>query len=310
MAGAALHEVGDGVWAYLNDRATWGYSNAGLITGEGSSLLVDTLFDLQLTRAMLDAMAPITDARAIATVLNTHANGDHCYGNQLVRDTRIIASDASAKEMDEVPPPLLHAFKQLDLGVEGNKFVADAFGPFRFDDIEPTLPNETFSGSLTVDAGGRPVTLDEVGPAHTRGDVIAWVPDARVVLTGDILFIGSTPIVWAGPIGNWLAACHRIRDLTPAVIVPGHGPLTDVEGVQQVEGYLEWLRRESVLRHGAGLDVVEAAWDLDLGEYAEWADAERIVVNVDAVYAELDPAHRRMNAVTAFREMGRYRSGR
>jgi hypothetical protein len=57
------------------------------------------------------------------------------------------------------------------------------------------------------------------------------------------------------------------------------------------------------------MEVVETAWDLDLGEYTDWADAERIVVNVDAVYAELDPAHTRMNAVTAFREMGRYRAG-
>jgi glyoxylase-like metal-dependent hydrolase (beta-lactamase superfamily II) len=309
VVNTALHEVGDRVWAYLDDRATWGYSNAGLIGGERSSLLVDTLFDLRMTRAMLDAMAPITATRGIATVLNTHANGDHCYGNQLLRDARIIASDASANEMDDVPPPLLHAFKQLDLGEQGNQLVADAFGPFRFDDIEATLPNETFSGSLTVEVGGRPVALEEVGPAHTRGDVIAWVPDARVVFTGDILFIGSTPIVWAGPVDNWIAACRRIRDLKAAVIVPGHGPLTDAGGVQQVEGYLEWLRRESVKRHDAGMEVVETAWDLDLGEYADWADAERIVVNVDAVYAELDPAHTRMNAVTAFREMGRYRAG-
>ena len=305
---ASLREVGDGVWAYLQPLATWGYSNAGLVGGDGASLLVDTLFDLRLTRAMLDAMAAVTAWRAIATVVNTHANGDHCYGNQLVRGARIVTSEASANEMDDVPPSLLHAFKQLDLGEEGNRFVADAFGPFRFDDIEDTRPTDTFTGSLAVAVGDRPVTLEEVGPAHTRGDVIAWVPDARVVFTGDILFIDSTPIVWAGPVENWLAACRRIRDLAPAVVVPGHGPLTDLDGVGQVEGYLEWLHREAAKRHGGGMDVLAAAWDLELGDYGEWADTERIVVNVDAVYAELDPDHRRMNAVDSFREMGRYRA--
>src|SRR3954470_4680055 len=86
-----LHEVADGVWAYLQPDGSWGYSNAGLIAGDGDSLLVDTLFDLKLTRAMLDSMRPVTDAAPIATVVNTHANGDHCYGNQLVSDARIIA---------------------------------------------------------------------------------------------------------------------------------------------------------------------------------------------------------------------------
>ncbi len=303
-----LREVADGVWAYLQDRATWGYSNAGLVGGDGASLLVDTLFDLRLTRAMLDAMAPVTATRGIETVVNTHANGDHCFGNQLVRDARIVASAASAAEMDDVPPSVLHAFKQLDLGEAGNHYVADAFGPFRFDDIEPTPPTDTFDGSLTLAAGGRAVALEEVGPAHTRGDVIAWVPDARVVFTGDILFIGSTPIIWTGPVANWLAACRRIRELDAAAIVPGHGPLTDATGVRQVEGYLEWLQREATKRRDAGMSALDAAWDVELGDYEGWADAERVVVNVDAVYAELDPGHRRINAVDAFREMGRYRA--
>lgn len=305
-----LHEVADGVWAYLQPDGSWGYSNAGLVAGDGTSLLVDTLFDLQLTRAMLDAMRGVTDTQPIGTVVNTHANGDHCYGNQLVRDARIITSDAAAEEMDEVPPPLLHAFKGLDLGEDANAFVADAFGPFTFDDIESVPPTDTFSGSITVEVGGRAVTLEEVGPAHTKGDVIAWLDDGDIVFTGDILFHGSTPIMWAGPIGNWIAACRRIRELEPSVVVPGHGPLADVEGVAQFERYLEWIDGESTTRHRAGMSAIDAAWDIELGEYAEWGDRERTIVNVDSIYAGLDPDHRRLNAVQAFKEMGRYRAHR
>jgi glyoxylase-like metal-dependent hydrolase (beta-lactamase superfamily II) len=242
--------------------------------------------------------------------VNTHANGDHCYGNQLVRGARIVASDAAAGEMDDVPPPLLHAFKQLDIGEEGNAFVADAFGPFRFDDIESVPPTETFSGSVTMDVGGRPVTLEEVGPAHTRGDVIAFLDDGDVVFTGDILFHGSTPIIWAGPVGNWITACRRIRALRPSVVVPGHGPLADATGVEQLERYLGWLEGEVTVRHRAGMSAIDAAWDIELGDYAGWGDRERTVVNVDTIYAGLDPAHERMNAVKAFREMGRYRAHR
>ena len=71
-----LHEVADGVFAWLQPDGGWGWSNAGLLATDGGSLLVDTLFDLELTRTMLDAMAPITDTRPIGTLVNTHANGD------------------------------------------------------------------------------------------------------------------------------------------------------------------------------------------------------------------------------------------
>ncbi|MCU1353332.1 MAG: hypothetical protein JWM05_2541 [Acidimicrobiales bacterium] len=305
-----LTEVADGAWAYLQPDGSWGYSNAGLVAGEGTSLLVDTLFDLRLTRTMLAAMDPFLDGRPIDTLVNTHANGDHTYGNQLLAGARIVASDAAAREMDEVPPSLLHALGQLDLGDDGNRFVADAFGPFRFDDIEPTLPTETFAERLELDVGGRVVVLEMVGPAHTAGDVIAHVPDAGLVFTGDIVFHGSTPIVWAGPVAGWRTACRRIAELAPSVVVPGHGPVTDLSGVDQVAGYLEWISAEAAARHQAGMTALEAAWDIEPGHYTAWHDAERIVVNVDAAFADLDPGHQRMDVLTAMREMGRYRYGR
>jgi glyoxylase-like metal-dependent hydrolase (beta-lactamase superfamily II) len=310
MAEPTLSEVADGVWAYVMPSGSWGYSNTGLVAGADGSLLVDTLFDLQLTRDMLDAMRAVTATRPIGTVVNTHANGDHCYGNQLLGDSRIVASQAAAEEMDEVPPALMHTFKSLDIGEDGNRLVADAFGPFRFDDIEPVPPTDTFTGSTTIAVGASTITLEEVGPAHTQGDVIAWHPDSRVVFTGDILFHGSTPIMWAGPIGNWIAACRRIRELAPAVVVPGHGPLADVAGVAQFERYLEWIDGEATKRHAAGMTALDAAWDIELGEYADWGDSERTVITVDSIYAGLDPDHRRMNAIKAFQEMGRYRARR
>jgi cyclase len=307
-----LQEVADGVWAYLQPDGSWGYSNAGLVAGEGASLLVDTLFDLRLTAAMLDTMAPHTATRPIATVVNTHANGDHCHGNQLVagRGVRVITSAATAKEMTELPAAALAALTRLDIGEDGNRFVAEAFGPFDFEGIDVPPPTDTFQGTLTTDAGGRKVVLYEVGPAHTGGDVIAHVPDREVVFAGDILFIGGTPIVWAGPVGNWLAACRRIRELAPSVVVPGHGPLTDAAGVLDMEGYFEWLLDETTSRRAAGMTALDAAWDIDLGPYEAWTDTERVVVNVDAAYGEFDPAHQRMNALTAMREMGRYRAAR
>ncbi len=94
-----------GSGAYLQPDGGWGWSNAGLITDGDAALLVDTLFDLRLTAEMLAVMRRATPAAdRFDTVVNTHANGDHCYGNSLVAGAEIIASTACAREMVEVPP--------------------------------------------------------------------------------------------------------------------------------------------------------------------------------------------------------------
>lgn len=286
-----LHEVGDGLFAYLQPDGGWGWSNAGLVRGDGGSLLVDTLFDLVLTREMLDAMAPVTGTAPIQTLVNTHANGDHCYGNQLVTGAEVIASAASAAEMEALPPSALAAMLGLDLGEPANGYLRRAFGAFEFEGIEAPHPDRTFEGSLSLEVAGRRVELIELGPAHTAGDVVVHLPDAQAVFTGDLLFIGGTPIIWDGPVANWVAACDRIVELGCHVIVPGHGPLTDAHGVRAVSDYLTFVHREASARHAAGLTVAEAAHDIELGAYRDWTDWERIVINVDAVYRELDPGH-------------------
>src|ERR1043165_1555680 len=99
-----LHDLGNGCFAYLQPDGGWGWSNAGLIVDRDQTLLVDTLFDLELTREMLDRMsAAVPAARSIGRLVNTHANGDHTFGNQLVKDAEIIASRACAEEMKERP---------------------------------------------------------------------------------------------------------------------------------------------------------------------------------------------------------------
>jgi cyclase len=295
-----LHEVGDGVFAWLQPDGGWGWSNAGLLRGDGGSLLVDTLFDLNLTRAMLDAMAPITATAPVVTLVNTHANGDHCYGNQLVTGAEVIASAASAAEMEQLPPSTLGMMTSLDLGDATNRYIAKAFGPFAFDGIEPPRPDRTFSGALRLEVAGQRVELVEVGPAHTAGDVIVHLPDAGTVFTGDILFHDGTPLIWDGPVQNWLDACDRILGLDCAVIVPGHGPLADTQAVRDTAAYLTFVRDEATARHAAGLSATEAAWDIDLGTYADWGESERIALNVDAVYREIDATYETPGVLALF----------
>ena len=301
-----LSDLGHGSWAYLQPDGSWGYSNAGLITDSGESLLVDTLFDLPLTQSMLTAMADATPAaQQIDVLVNTHANGDHCYGNQLVEGARIIASRASAEEMDAVPPAMMAEMLRRadDLGVAGQYF-RKSFGDFEFEGITPTPPTETFDQQHRLQVGDKRVELIEVGPAHTRGDILVHLPEDGIVFTGDILFIEGTPILWEGPVSNWIDACDRILSMKPNVIVPGHGPLTDLNGVRGVREYLEFIRDEARERFEAGLTASEAARDIALGRYSSWLDSERIVINVQTLYSEFDPQTPQANLVELFGLMG------
>jgi glyoxylase-like metal-dependent hydrolase (beta-lactamase superfamily II) len=312
MGNGTVHEAGEGCWAYVQRDGSWGWSNAGLVVADGRSLLVDTLFDLVLTAEMLDAFGNHTSGAPIDTVVNTHANGDHCYGNELVADAEIIATTAAAAEMAEVPPALLAGLTSAP-GEVGDLF-RSFFGAFHFDGITPTLPTRTFEGRLSLDVAGREIELIEVGPAHTRGDLLVHVPDTRTVFTGDILFIDGTPIVWTGPLSNWIAACDLMLGMDVDVVVPGHGPLTDKAGVTAVRDYLEFVDAEATARHEAGMDAFDAAREIaaEVGAgsaFAAWGEAGRIAVNVETVYRTLDPAHRTPDVIEQFRRMARLERG-
>ena len=284
-----LHEVGARCYAWIQPDGGWGWSNAGLVVDGDESLLVDTLFDLNLTRAMLAGMrrAEPVAARRFDKLVNTHANPDHCNGNELVAEAEIIASGAAAAEMAaESPDRLVSLMRQAPRMSETGQFLLEAFGAFDFEGITQTLPTTTFEGDYETRVGDKRIVLKQVGPCHTMGDILVYVPDDKLIFTGDILFIQGHPILWAGPAANWIAACDYMLELPVEVIVPGHGPITDKRGVKAVRDYLVYVRDEAKARFDAGLSVYDAAMDIALADFDSWGDAERIVVNVATLYRE------------------------
>lgn len=300
-----LHDLGGGVHTWLQPNGALGESNAGLVVGDGESLLIDTLWTPSLTRRMLDAMAQLTAGAPIATVVNTHSDGDHWWGNQLVHSATIVTSQASAELMAEQDVAEIRRFATLGAALRGagrlpgargprtvGAYVHDLLAPFDFSGIELTRPTDTFAGERTLTVGGREARLIETGPAHSTSDVMVHLPAERILFAGDILFIGSTPIMWAGPVANWIAALDRILALDAATIVPGHGPITDAAGVRAVRDYWTFLDAEARRRFAAGTPAARAAREIlrspgfaERG-FAAWEAPERIAINVHWLFCE------------------------
>ncbi|HEX6753883.1 MAG TPA: MBL fold metallo-hydrolase [Solirubrobacterales bacterium] len=277
-----FQRVGEGTWAWLQPNGGLGESNAGLIASGEHVLLVDTLWDLALTRRMLNEARALVDA-APETLFNTHSDGDHVWGNQLLGGARIV-STATAKGLMTLDTPRdLRRLKRLGRVLRP---LGREMAPFDWSGVELTLPNETFEGELSLAVGDREVRLIEVGPAHTAGDAVAWVPDASVCFAADILFIGCTPITWAGPIAGWLAAIERISSLGATRFVPGHGPVCDQAAVDLLREYLEWVGVEGGSLLDRGVAPAKAARELLLSDeleslpWSEWDDPARLVITL------------------------------
>ena len=282
-----LVPIGTDVFACLQPDTGLGASNSGLI-GRGGGLVVDSFYDLVRTRQLRDLYATVLDD-VPARLLNTHHNGDHCWGNQIFAElgTELIGHRLCAEyftkeaspelfvalcEAEEVPP----AFAQL----------AESLRAFDFHDIVLTPPTTLIETDTVLDLDGIEAQLLYVGPAHTPGDVVVYLPAESVVFTGDILFHQCTPIGWEGTFANWIDALARLEALDPAVVVPGHGPLADVDGLRGQREYLEYVRDAAEESFLAGRTSLEAARRIDLGPYGLWTEPERLAFQVDRAYRE------------------------
>src|SRR3954466_3737562 len=298
LAEPSLQRVGDGVHAWIQPVGTWGESNAGLIAGDGESLLVDTLWDETLTRRMLGAMAEITAVAPIRTVVNTHSDGDHWWGNAVVPpNAEIVTSEASLAIMRQADPAEFVRFKRLAgalarlPGRAGSfgRYTREMLGPFRFDEVTLRPATRSFAGEETLRVGGRQVRLIQVGPAHTPGDLVVHVPDARVVFAADVLFVGTTPVIWAGPVSRWQAALDTLVSLDAEAYVPGHGPVSGPAEVRALRDYLAWVDAAAQQRLARGSSVMDTARELVLDDsyrdapWAHWDSPGRIVVTIATI---------------------------
>jgi cyclase len=269
-----MREVADKVFAYVQATGETGISNAGLIVGAEGGTAVDALMVPSMTRRLVAAIKRTT-RKKIGTLVNTHHHLDHTGGNRSFRRATIIATEKcrAALAPGFPPVPILQQFMP-------------AFAR-EFPLLKLQLPTVTFDHALVLHDGDREIHLWHPGTlAHTAGDATVFLPEERVLFTGDLAFHYVTPLAFQGHVGRWIEAADRVLAVEADVIVPGHGPIGTKADLRLMRDYLALVHRESRRRFDAGLPADAAARDIKLGVYASWREPERILPNVMRCYQE------------------------
>jgi cyclase len=281
-------EVASGIFAMIQPDGSWGLSNVGFVSDRHEVGVIDSLSTEGRTRHLQDEIRRLTDDSRVRFLVNTHHHNDHTYGNYLFDDAAIIGHVDCREEV-------------LAIGLA--PITGDPAVPWG--DIEVRAPDITFDQRLHLHVGDVQLELIHVGPAHTRNDVIGWLPDARILFAGDVLFNASTPILTDGSLSGSVAALDLMASLEPEIIVPGHGELTDLSEVERWRSYFAFVAEAAAEAHRAGLTPLDAAREVDLGEYAAWQHPERVVLNLHRAMAEADGAApgARLNSHEIFADM-------
>jgi cyclase len=273
----ATTELAPGVFAYVQAHGGLCIANAGLIAGRSGVTAIDALFAPAMTRTLLDEASRVGSGR-IERLINTHHHVDHTLGNALFpRETEILAHAKAKAEMQRVGLGALPLIERLAPHFAG-----------QLDGVSERLPDTTFQAAeLELAVDGRRARLMHYGTGHTRGDIIVHLPDERVLFAGDLAFFYVTPLAFEGHIGNWIAIGERIVDEVDAdVIVAGHGPVGTKDDWRRMLRYLRLVHEGARRAFDAGVDEREAIGSIDLGEFSEWVEAERIAPNVARCYQE------------------------
>ncbi|MGA2836669.1 MAG: MBL fold metallo-hydrolase [Acidimicrobiales bacterium] len=275
-----LVELVDGVHAWIQPDGTWWVNNAGAVTGGDGTLVVDTCATEARTRRFLDAVHAATGGAPVRFAVNTHEHGDHTYGNSLLPEgVALIGHEVMRARLLEDPV------------IDG---CPPAWDPVPdWGGVTRRVPNIVTRTDLTVFTGSRRVELVHPGyPAHTGGDLVAWLPEERVLFSGDLLFHGLTPLVFAGSVDGARRSLEWIAAFGPDVVVPGHGPLVAGGDLPAVlaghERYYRFVIDLAAEGRRAGLAPLELAQGADLATFADWPDAERIVLNLHRAYADAE----------------------
>jgi glyoxylase-like metal-dependent hydrolase (beta-lactamase superfamily II) len=241
-------EIAKNVYAYT----TQGDPNSAVVIGDDSVLVMEAQATPVMAQALIDKIRSVTD-KPIKYLVLSHYHAVRVLGASAFKGAEIISSNKTLGMIEE-------------RGEQDFKSETDRF-PRLFRSVESiphlTYPTQTFSSEMTVHLGKRKVELKFLGAGHTRGDIVAWVPDCKALFSGDLLEYGATPYCGDAQLHEWPATLHKLKALHAECAVPGRGNALlcqeEVEeAIRSTSNYVVVLFNAAKAAVAKGLTLTEA----------------------------------------------------
>lgn len=249
---AEFRQLADGVYAYLQPPLVW-HSNAGAIVGEREVIVVDSLTNAAMAQDFLAEIRRVTD-KPVRFLINTHSHPDHVFTNHLFPEAVTISTRrgwerTKANQGDQAKHAALFGRSFPDVDFAGGRY---------------TPQDIAFSGTLSLQQGGRELRVLELGPGHSESDAVVYLPAERIVFCGDVFLNGMAPLPAEGHVSETIANCRALEALPADVFIPGHGAPGTVADVRAQRIELESRFQHARACFGQGMTYDEALAALTL----------------------------------------------
>ncbi len=238
-----MQEIAPGVYVKLDYEG----ANVGCILTEVGAIVVDTPLIPADGKDWATRVAKLTDK--VLYVFNTDHHRAHILGNQYF-DAPVVAHEVAWREMSNYKDTFIERTKNI--------FKKQPKIAAQFSQVKIKKPEITFTGRLVLKKGGRDIHFVYLG-GHTPATSGVWLPDERILFTGDVVVVGEHPSLGQSISREWLDVLTRLRKMSLTYIVPGHGPLCNVEATVPVSEYIRAMRSKVRSQYRSGRTKSEAA---------------------------------------------------
>lgn len=258
----------------------WNSNSAFIVTGDGV-LVVDTGSSTEIGEALKTAIAGVTD-QPVRWILNTHAHGDHWLGNAAFENNveKIYATRPVIDQIRSQGKNWVVNFKRLTDGATGNSRIVP--------------PDTVINSRQILQPGNKKIVLFPSGDSHSPGDLLLWLPDDRVLISGDVIYSDRMPSTNNSNLPQWIKLLPELEQLQPEVVIPGHGSVTDVRGIEHLHELLTALWQSVEKGYHAGLAAYETV-PLVRERLADFAETypgmdEKLPRDVPRIYLQVEAA--------------------
>lgn len=300
-----LQQLSDGVYAAIHSFGGYAICNAGIIDLGDRTLIFDPFMTPDAADDLRRAAKTLT-ASPIAYVVNSHFHNDHIRGNQIFPQAAIISTKATRdsifkQEAGQIEYEKEHAPKRLSdmkaaLQNEKDKWTRQELtmwlGYYQgmiasHPKLTPTVPNVTFENRLTIHGKQRTVELISYGPGHTEGDLFLYLPDENIAFMGDLLFVGMHPWLADGDPDSWISILTQVKSLGVKTVVPGHGPIGNVDDINTMIGYIKTMGQVAQGLIDNGKTKEDISLDYLPAQFKDWWLRRFFPLNLEFMYERI-----------------------